>query len=55
MIAAEEIVLPAQGQRPDCILHAVVVDVVSAIKGVDDRMAKRTAREKTRMELTRSL
>ena len=34
VVAAEEVVLSAQGQRPDGILHAVVVDVVSAVKDI---------------------
>ena len=31
MIPCEEIVLAAQGQRPDGVLYAVVVDLVAAI------------------------
>lgn len=34
VVTAEEVVLPADGQRTDCILHPVVVDVVSAVKDV---------------------
>ena len=34
VVAAEEVVLPAQSQRPDGILHAVVVDIVSTVKDI---------------------
>ena len=34
MVAAEEIVLAADCQRADRVLHTVVVDVVSAVKDV---------------------
>lgn len=32
VVAAEEIVLAAEGQRADSVLHAVVVDVVPAVE-----------------------
>lgn len=34
MAAAEEAVLSAYVQSMDCILHSVVVDVISAVKDV---------------------
>ena len=34
MVAAEEVVLASYRQRTDCILYAVVVDVLSAVKDV---------------------
>ena len=34
MVSAEEIVLASDRQWADCVLHAVVVDVVSAVKDV---------------------
>ena len=34
MVSAEEVVLSSDGERADCILHTVVVDVVSAVKDV---------------------
>ena len=34
MVAAEEVVLSSDGERADCILHTVVVYVVSAIKDI---------------------
>ena len=34
VVAAEEVVLPADGQRADGILHSVVVDVISAVKNI---------------------
>ena len=41
MITAEEIVLPSQGQRSDGILHAVVVNVVSAVKDIAAQSRKK--------------
>ena len=34
MIAAEEIVLASEGERPDGVFDAVVVDVVTAVQDV---------------------
>lgn len=34
MVSAEEIVLTADVQRTDCILHSIVVDTISAVKDV---------------------
>ena len=34
MVAAEEVVLSSDGERTDCILDYVVVDVISAVKDV---------------------
>ena len=34
MVAAEEVVLSSDGERADCILDSVVVDVVSAFKDI---------------------
>ena len=40
MIAGEEIVLAAQGQRPDGILNAVVIDMITAIQHVSAQPGK---------------
>ena len=34
MVAAEEVVLSSDGERADCILDSVVVDVISAVKDI---------------------
>ena len=34
VVAAEQIVLPSDRERPDGVLHAVIVDVVPAVKNV---------------------
>ena len=40
VVSVEELVLHAYGQRTDCILHSIVVDVVSTVEHIAAHLRK---------------